>query len=95
MTDNTLTDIMSIILITGATRANKICVPFPVIQRMQDKGHPRRTAAEIDAAAEALLRRKYVERLPCARPAEIWKDMPRLGPVTLKVTPRGEAAINW
>ena len=95
MPDNSLTDIMSIILITGATRANKICVPFPVTRAMQDKGQTRRTAAEIDQAAEALLRRKYVERLPCARPSEIWKDMPRLGPVTLKVTPKGEAAINW
>lgn len=95
MPDNSLTDIQSIILITGATRASKICVPFPVICQMQYRGQPRRTAAEIDAAAEALLRRKYVERLPCRRPADLWKEMPRLGPVTLKVTPEGEAAINW
>ena len=62
MTDDKLPDAMILLLLHGATRGDGFCYPYPIISRPQAGDRKRRTAAELDAAAEGLIRRGYLKR---------------------------------
>lgn len=95
MTEPGLTDAMTILLLAGATRSSKLAVPFPCIRSPQEGAGVTRSRAELDRAAEGLLRRGYLERLPTNKHADVWREIRGIGPVTLKVTAAGEEAIRW
>lgn len=95
MTDHKLPDEMAILLIHAATRSDGLCYPFPIIKRAQEKGMPQRTRAELDKAAEGLLRRGYLKRTKTSLQNHIWRRVRGVGDVTLEITPAGRAAINW
>jgi len=95
MTDENLPDEMVLLLIHAATRGDGLCYPFPIISRPQAGDRKRRTAAELDKAAEGLLRRGYLKRTKTNLQKHIWRRVRGIGDVTLEVTPAGRAAINW
>ena len=94
MTDDKLPDAMILLLLHGATRGDGLCYPFPIISRPQE-GFKRRTAAELDKAAEGLIRRGYLKRTKTKLQKHIWRRVRGIGDVTLEITPAGRAAINW
>lgn len=95
MPDHNLPDAMAILLIHAAVRSDGYCFPFPIISRPQEKGRVVRTAAELDAAAEGLLRRGYLKRTKTNIRKHVWRNVRGVGDVTLEITPAGRAAINW
>lgn len=95
MADHKLPDEMAILLIHAATRSDGFCYPFPIVSRPQSGERKPRTVAELDKAAEGLLRRGYLKRTKTSLQKHIWRRVRGVGDVTLEITPAGRAAINW
>ncbi len=95
MADNSLPDAMALLLIHAATKSDGCPIPFPVISRPQAGDRKQRTPAELDKAAEGLLRRGYLSRRVTNNHKQIWRNVRGVGNCTLEITELGRAAIRW
>jgi hypothetical protein len=95
MADNSLPDEMALLLIHAATKSDGCPIPFPVISRPQAGDRKQRTAAELDKAAEGLLRRGYLSRRVTTNRKQVWRNVRGVGDCTLEITELGRAAIRW
>ena len=95
MADNSLPDVMTMLLIHAATKSDGSPVPFPIISRPQAGDRKQRTPEELDTAAEGLLRRGYLSRRVTNNHKKIWRNVRGVGDCTLEITELGRAAIRW
>jgi len=95
MADNSLPDVMALLLIHAATKSDGCPIPFPVISRPQAGDRKQRTPAELDKAAEGLLRRGYLPRRVTTNRNQVWRTVRGAGGCTLEITELGRAAIRW
>ncbi len=95
MADNSLPDVMTMLLIHAATKSDGSPVPFPIISRPQAGDRKQRTPEELDKAAEGLLRRGYLSRRVTNNHKKIWRSVRGVGDCTLEITELGRAAIRW
>ena len=95
MADNSLPDEMALLLIHAATKSDGCPIPFPTISRPQAGVRKQRTPAELDKAAEGLLRRGYLSRRVTTNRKQVWRNVRGVGECTLEITELGRAAIRW
>jgi hypothetical protein len=93
--DNSLPDEMALLLIHAATKSDGCPIPFPIISRPQAGDRKQRTPAELDKAAEGLLRRGYLSRRVTTNRKQVWRNVRGVGDCTLEITELGRAAIRW